>query len=166
MDSYSTPSNKILQLQRCLSFSIVKFLSAINSKSKIIYICLPNSLSSCMLHFTMISCFTLAGFSEAPLGLTMLLATLNSLSLLELAAGTVKTILARSESNGNCCWWSFYHSSRCCCQHLAIALSYCIPSHIKLALRSSENVTPASPAASLLLLLPCFCWPGQELFTP
>ena len=62
MDPYSTPSNKMLQLQRCLSFSIVKFLSAINSKSKIIYICLPNSLSSCMLHFTMISCSTLAGF--------------------------------------------------------------------------------------------------------
>ena len=62
MDSYSTPSNKMLQLQRCLSFSVVKFLSAINSKSKIIYICLPNSLSSCMLHFTMISCSTLAGF--------------------------------------------------------------------------------------------------------
>ena len=116
-----------------------------------------------MLHFTMISCFTLAGFSEAPLGLTMLLATLNSLSLLELAAGTVKTILARSESNGNCCWWSFYHSSRCCCQHLAIALSYCIPSHIKLALRSSENVTPASPASlgrwgSSIFLFSGICW--------
>ena len=43
---------------------------------------LPYSLSSCMLHLTMIRSSTFAGFNEALFGVTTLPATLNTLSLL------------------------------------------------------------------------------------
>ena len=56
-----------------------------------------NCLSSCMLHFTVMSCSTLAGFSEALLGVKMLPATLPRFE-----QGEQKTILARLESKGNC----------------------------------------------------------------
>ena len=55
-----------------------------------------NCLSSCILHFTLMSCSTLAGFSEALLGVKMLPATLPRTQ-----QGEQKTILARLESKGN-----------------------------------------------------------------
>ena len=70
-------------------------LRTVHSQDLTIYTFLPNSLSSIMLHFTMMSCSTLAGFKEALLGVTMLPATLKTLSLFELAAGTAITTLAR-----------------------------------------------------------------------